>query len=699
MKLKIVVVVLAVLLYVPAGLLGADYIAGAMLYVTNKRVPEDVSLSTWPEAWLAYRDDATQRKRLQLSAGLGLFALFGLPVLLGLSLTHRATPLHGAARFANPAEIAKAGLYGEQGIIVGKVGHRYLIYGGQEFVLLAAPTRSGKGVSLVLPNLLHYHDSVVVLDIKLENFAYSSKFRRQHGQEVYLFNPFGQDQRSHRWNPLDAVPRDPHLRVGEIQAIGQVLYPTAQVKEAFWNESARNLFLGLCLYLIETPRLPCSLGELLRQASGKGQPIKDYLQGIITKRGTGEPPLSEDCTGALHRFCTTSDNTMAGILATFTAPLTIFSNPIVDAATSATEIDLSAVRKRRMSIYVGIPANRLSDASLLVNLFFSQLIHHNTVELPATNSALQYHCVLFLDEFPAIGRIEILAKSVGFIAGYNLRLVPIIQSLSQLASIYGEKDARTFVTNHACQVLFAPREQQDANEYSQMLGTYTAKALSTGMSQPRGWGHARQASTSSNLSDHARPLLLPQELKELGPTRQIINLSNTKPILCDKAFFYLDPIFVDRLKDVSPSLASIGNRLPTQTEFETAAFVRKDLSVDIPLLDLDLHRAKVERRIRPLTANEPINPATLTIDPGLLPPVVPHDPPDVGEVTQLVDAFFAQLKWTEPGVPTGSGEVTAANGCPLLIREEEENPPTSERVVEESASVRSAVDLSVERDS
>ena len=499
--------------------MGADYVAGALFYVTNKRVPESVSLDTWPDAWQAYRDDATQRKRLQLSAGLGLFTLFGLPALLGLSLTHRTTPLHGAARFANPSEIAGAGLYGEQGIIVGKVGRRYLIYGGQEFVLLAAPTRSGKGVSLVLPNLLHYHDSVVVLDIKLENFAYSSKFRQQHGQEVYLFNPFGQDQRSHRWNPLDAVPRDPTLRVGEIQAIGQVLYPTAHVKDAFWNESARNLFLGLCLYLMETPTLPCSLGELLRQASGKGQPIKDYLHGLMTARGTGEPPLSDDCTGALHRFCTTSDNTMAGILATFTAPLTIFSNPIVDAATSATEIDLSAVRKRRMSIYVGIPANRLSDAALLVNLFFSQLIHHNTVELPATNPALKYHCVLFLDEFPAIGRVEILAKSVGFIAGYNLRLVPIIQSLSQLASIYGEKDARTFVTNHACQILFAPREQHDANEYSQMLGTYTAKALSTGMSQPRGWGHARQASTSSNLSDHARPLLLPQELKELGPTR------------------------------------------------------------------------------------------------------------------------------------------------------------------------------------
>ena len=390
---------------------------------------------------------------------------------------------------------------------------------------------------------------------------------------------------------------------------------------------------------------------------------------------------------------------MAGILATFTAPLTIFSNPIVDAATSATEIDLSAVRKRRMSIYVGIPANRLSDASLLVNLFFSQLIHHNTVELPATNPSLKYHCVLFLDEFPAIGRVEILAKAVGFLAGYNIRIVPIIQSLSQLASIYGEKDARTFVTNHACQVIFAPREQQDANEYSQMLGTYTAKALSTGMSQPRGWGQGRQASTSSNISDHARPLLLPQELKELGPTRQIISLSNTKPILCDKAFFYLDPILVNRLKAVSPYLATLGRRLPTQREFETAAFVRKDLSVEIPLLDLDLHRAKVERRIRPLTSHEPIDPARLTIDPGLLPPVVPGDPPKVEDVTQLVDAFFAQLQWAEPSDPTGSDEVTGGNGRPLLTREEEEGLPMSEDPLAETAPARSADDLSVERDS
>ena len=149
---------------------------------------------------------------------------------------------------------------------------------------------------------------------------------------------------------------------------------------------------------------------------------------------------------------------------------------------------------------------------------------------------------------------------------------------------------------------------------------------------------------------------------------------------------------MDRLKDVSPSLAVLGRKLPTQTEFETAAFVRKDLSVDIPLLDLDLHKAKVERRMRPLTANEPIDSAKLTIDPGLLPPVVPHDPPDVDEVTQLVDAFLGQVAWAEPGHLTGSGKETAAKGRPPLTREEEEDPLAT------SSPPRSAVDRSVERE-
>ncbi len=647
MSRKSMRIAVALLLYLPLGLCGADALAGAVFTLANKQMPADLSLTSWPDSWRIYSGDPIQRKRLQLSAAVGGFVGFGLPALLLVSLTSQKKPLHGEARFASHDEIQQAGLYGERGVIVGKVGRRYLVYGGQEFVLLAAPTRSGKGVSIVLPNLLHYDESVVVLDIKMENFAYTSKFRQTHGHQVYLFNPFGADGQTHRWNPLDAVDRDLNRRVGEIQAIGQVLYPTEQVKDAFWNESARNLFLGLTLSIMETPSLPCSLGEVLRQASGKGQPIKEYLQDLITTRAKSDAPLSDDCTAALQRFCATSDNTMASILATLTAPLTIFSNPIVDAATSATDFDMTQVRAQRMSIYVGIPANRLSDAALLVNLFFSQLIHHNTIDLPATNPRLRHQCLVILDEFPAIGRVNILTKAVGFMAGYNLRLLPIIQSLSQLESVYGERDARTFVTNHACQILFAPREQRDAQYYSQMLGTYTAEALSTGTSRPLAWGNGQQASSSSTRSEQARPLLLPQEVKELGDQRAIINLMHTKPILCDKAKFYADPVFIDRLKRISPSLALVGKRMPTQAELEEAAFVRRELSVEIPRLDLDLHRAKVERRVRPVQPDEPIDLSKLAMDLTTLPPVVSREPPTLEEVNGLVDAFVAQLQWTD----------------------------------------------------
>ncbi len=204
----------ALLLYLPLGLCGADALAGAVFTLANKQMPADLSLTSWPDSWQAYREDPIQRKRLQFSAAVGGFVGFGLPALLLVSLTNQKKPLHGEARFASHNEIHQAGLYGERGVIVGKVGRRYLVYGGQEFVLLAAPTRSGKGVSIVLPNLLHYDESVVVLDIKMENFAYTSKFRQAHGHHVYLFNPFGADGHTPSLEPFGCGRSEPEPPCG-----------------------------------------------------------------------------------------------------------------------------------------------------------------------------------------------------------------------------------------------------------------------------------------------------------------------------------------------------------------------------------------------------------------------------------------------------------------------------------------------------
>ena len=436
-------------------------------------------------------------------------------------------------------------------IVVGMWRGRYLRFRGQQFVFLAAPARSGKGVGVVIPNLLTYQDSVVVLDIKRENYVISAGFRRAHGQEVYLFDPFAEDARTHRYNPLSAISEG-LLRVSDILALAHALYPT-HGHDDFWKEHARNLFLGIVLLLCEwrdarqagsldpIPHYPVTLGEVLRQSSGNGMPVRTYLQRALVEH---RDLLSVQCVDALNRFLSNDDKVLASVLATFHASLTIWANPIVDAATSENDFDLRDVRRRRMSIYIGVTPDHLAEAALLVNLVFSQLVNLNTKQLPEADPTLRFQCLLLLDEMTAIGKIHILARAVAYIAGYNLRLLSVVQSVAQLESVYGRADARTYLTNHAMQILFAPREQRDANDYSEMLGTFTDKARS--VSRASGAFNAR-GGTSESVSEQRRPLLLPQELKELGREKEIIVLENTKPILADKICYWRDAALASRV--------------------------------------------------------------------------------------------------------------------------------------------------------
>jgi type IV secretion system protein VirD4 len=528
------------------------WLAGAFFLLLMKKNPiGQVSFNIWLAYWNMAHDATSPLakdapfliRKLKTAAVLAGLAAYGIPLLVWLSNLKPKKKLHGDARFATQDEVRKAGLLWPEGILVGKQGSRYLYFRGQQFVMVAAPTRSGKGVGVVIPNLLSWPDSVVVLDIKQENFDITAGFRHRCGQEVYLFNPFAEDKRSHRYNPLGYV-RDDNNRIGDLQGIAKIFYP-GEGKDSFFDDAAANLFLGLGLYLCETPERPRTLGELLRVSSGDGVlPIRDYIQNLVQQRASTGNPLSKPCVESLNRFCATSDNTLASIMASFNAPLSTWANPLVDAATAANDFDLRGVRKKRMSVYVGITPDHLHEAGRLLNLFFSQLISLNTKELPQKNPELQYPCLLLLDEFTAMGKVAILAKSVSYIAGYNLRLLPIIQSPSQLVSVYGPEDARTFITNHAMQVLFAPREQKDAEEYSEMLGYQTVEAKS----RSRQHGGKSGGGRSTSISEQRRALMLPQEVKELGLWKEIITLENTKPILCDKIRYFDDPNFTSRLK-------------------------------------------------------------------------------------------------------------------------------------------------------
>jgi type IV secretion system protein VirD4 len=619
----------------------AIYVSGVLFLLINKADPRQASWTSIVGYWQLYAEDAVLRQRLLTAMAL---SSFGLLVVLPGALFAAARPrraLHGDARFASPNEVARAGLINldEQtktpSILIGRFRGQFLALPGQLSVMLSAPTRSGKGVGVVIPNLLNWPDSVVVLDIKGENHAITAGYRAAHGQAVYAFSPFDETARSHRWNPLTAVRTSPLHRVGDLLGIGQVFFPNdggGTSSEAFFNDQARNLFLGLGLLLLETPELPRSVGEMLRQSSGQGQPLKDHLSRLITHRRTEGNPLSDECTDALQRLLSNSENTLASVVATFHAPLTIFADAVVDAATSADDFRLEDLRRKRMSVYVRIPPYRLANARPLLNLFFSQLVSLNTQHLPEQDQSLRLQCLLVNDEFTALGRVAVITHAAAFLAGYNLRLLTVVQAMSQLDAVYGDKEARTFATNHGLQILYAPREQRDADEYSAMLGHFTERATSRGRSRSfSGHGHS---TVSRNESEQRRALLLPQEFKELGRERLVVIFENCKPILGEKIRYFRDKAFQSRLR---PAPA-------------------------VPQMDMDLHLAKVQQRWRyasdELVPGESLRVDALAHDVSLLPDGWEGPPDQTAEA--LLD-FFSQGLAASATAPGDGGSIEPAD--------------------------------------
>ena len=486
--------------------------------------------------------------RIRVAGGFGFSAPLLLVAMVLVGFVRREPrSLHGDARFATGRDLQRQGLFhrGGDGIVLGRFGGKLLRLGGQQSVLLAAPTRSGKGVGVVVPNLLDYAESVVVLDIKQENFGLTSGWRQQQGHAVFLFNPFAEDRRTHRWNPLTYVAADPALRVSDLMGIATLLYPDGRPEQAFWTSHARNAFMAFALYLFDNrddalrtafPVIAAvpTLGALYRLSTGDGgASVRELIEHM-----SGRPFLQAGTRTAFANLLALADVTFASVLGTFKEPLNPWLNPILDAATSGDDFLLTDLRRRRMSVYVGVQPNRLAEGRLILNLFFAQLINANTRELPKNNPQLRHQCLLLMDEFTAIGKLDILAMASAYMAGYNLRLLPVIQSLSQLDATYGKDIARTLVTNHALQIVFAPREQQDANDYSDMLGTTTVRRQHV----------TRGRETTRNETEERRALMLPQELKALGGERQLLLCEGmAHAVLCDKIRYHRDPYFTARL--------------------------------------------------------------------------------------------------------------------------------------------------------
>ncbi|WP_236846148.1 type IV secretory system conjugative DNA transfer family protein [Campylobacter devanensis] len=584
-------------------------------------------------------------KIIMIDTKFGLLALVASVILFnGLAFLIPYLPkkqkLHGDAKFANSADVKKMGLYGDKGIIVGKYNNKLLRFGGSQFVSLGAPTRTGKGVGIVIPNLMDWQESCVVQDIKQECFNFASKYRKDKlNNEVYLFNPF--DRRTHRYNPLAYVDLNGSNGDAELTDLANIIYPLPNDENGkFFALQAQNLFMGLCylcndllttttgLNFLRTYSLKCSfdLAGLLELSEGfifeyehityitnpnnKNKPIEkkekcevsnfdetwEFLKKLDKQaKDLNKIFLSSKAMDRMNAYYSiTAENTRSSILGSFNAPLGMFRGDNMRLATNGNDFDFRDLRKKKMTIFIGITPDQLANAKQILNLFWQQLILVNTKELPQDNADLKHKVMLLMDEFTASGYLSTYLKGISFIAGYGLRSVMIYQSNSQLETPepngYGRDGAKTLLTNHACQIFYTPREMEDAEKLSKMLGNKTIKNRSRNLGKGGG----------GSESDTQRPLMLPQELLTLKAEKEILKIDNNKPIMANKAYYYNDPYFIDKFKEISPTFANICDKKKNkleQDDWETM-LQSQETKIDIPIQSFEKFEVELQDRYK-----------------------------------------------------------------------------------------------------
>ena len=538
----------------------------------------------------------------QVYKALGMSALLSFGFVFIIPYIPKKEKLHGDAKFANSADIRKLGLYpkykkgkddkkevDKNGIIIGKHNGQLLRFGGQQFVALGAPTRSGKGVGIVIPNLLDYPNSCVVQDIKQECYEFTSKYRQDvMGQEVFLFNPFS--KQTHRYNPLYYINMDGDNADAELVNFANILYPLkgdGSVTDYF-NGKAKDLFIGLCYLMhdllgtrkgiafLKTYELECSWSlygilslsqglnfKIEQTAEGDAKLVENFADTYQTLLG-----MKMVCKKAKEQidsfFNIKSENEQSSAMGSFISPLSQFKADNMKLATSANDFDFRDLRRKKMTIYIGITPDNLTSAKQILNIFWQQLILVNVAQgLPQSNKELKHPCLLLMDEFTASGYLPTYSSAISFMAGYDLRSLIIYQANSQLMNNkpegYGQMEGETLLTNHACQIFYAPRLDKDATALSKMLGNKTVDNISRNIGSGGG----------GSKSQTSRALMLEQELRSMDFTKEIITIDNGRPILANKAFYYNDRYFMDKFKEVSPSLKAVKG-IPNRKQLESA---------------------------------------------------------------------------------------------------------------------------------
>ena len=464
---------------------------------------------------------------------------------------------HGSSDWLSPDEAAAAGLH-EGLLLMGRDPGGLLWYGGEGHCLTFAPTGSGKSVSVVVPNLLTYPGSVVCVDPKGAIASITARRRRAMGQKVILLDPFGEVERAQKqggaaadWPALLCDSYNPlgHLRpesfdepgsdlIDDVREVAASLIVSESGKERYFSDSARSVAECLILYLL-WKRAPehRTIETLLDIAFSSHEEIYDGFLPEMRESDVFDGHLQHLANQVLGF----SKEGGPAIWSTLRRSLQFLMTPKLKAVTEPSEIDFSRLKTEPTTVYLVLPAKRLTTHGAWLRLMLAVILSQ------ISDARQPKHPVLFLlDECAALQRLEILETAVGLMRGYGMKLWLIFQDLSQMKRLY-EESWSTFISNSGARQFFNVNDTETADYVSQYIGNTTREVMSQNV-QPN------QAANTASLSVVSRPLITPDEVRRIGKQGQILLYEGLKPCLSDKLAYFRDSEFAGAF-DSDPYIA------------------------------------------------------------------------------------------------------------------------------------------------
>lgn len=523
---------------------------------------------------------------------------FGIIILfIRMHLGPQKTTNYGSAHWATKKEIIEIakkdppGLLSEQGVILGTLPTgEYIRDNSKTHVLVCAPTRSGKGVGIIIPTLFTWTESVVVTDLKGENWKLTSGWRQKKlNNLVYKFEPTALN--SHKYNPFDEIRIKTEFEIRDIQNIVKIFVdPTGKGSEgenAYWTLSAAALLSGVILHL-KYIKEDMNIYDILNffygtdntfdPDPGEESEIEDYdteeAEAPAYDSGTSQVQskllmllasgIEHDPTGELfpriyneetkfhpivrqyfNKMINAPSKEFGSILSTLDTILDTYRDPIVARNMSSSDFRIADIMnsEQPISFYLVVPPSDLDRVKPLFRVIVELLYRKNTEEMEFRNGQQverKHKMLMLMDEFPALGKLETIERAMAFVAGYGIKFMIITQDINQITKLYTESNS--IVSNCQVQVYHTPTDNKTPKFISEMLGKQTIQTKSYSYNGAL----MNVGSRSTSLQETGRCLLTPEEVKTFDKDEEIIIVAGVAPIRAVKIKYYENWHFKDR---------------------------------------------------------------------------------------------------------------------------------------------------------